>query len=178
MVGCIFYHRDVVAKLSGITNRCLHTGVGDESHDDEPLDAVFFEPQIQIRVGEAAGTPMLLGHDIARPGHELAADLATLHAIFEGRMRPSGLLNGHDVLSSLVIARTVAAMQRIENGNARLPRRVEHLRHMRNTLVGFSNTLQAIPYLASLGDEIVVGIDDEKGGDFPLAIVDDFFGHS
>jgi hypothetical protein len=32
---------------------------------------------------------------------------------------------------------------------------------MRNTLVGFSNTLQAIPYFASFGNEIVVRIDDE-----------------
>jgi len=30
-----------------------------EFHDDELMDAVFLELQIQIRVGETTGTPML-----------------------------------------------------------------------------------------------------------------------
>jgi hypothetical protein len=33
---------------------------------------------------------------------------------------------------------------------------------MRNTVVGFSNTLQAIPYFASLGNEVVIGVDHNK----------------
>ena len=36
---------------------------------------------------------------------------------------------------------------------------------MRNTIIGFCNSLQAIPYFASLGNEIVVRIDDEKCSD-------------
>ena len=36
---------------------------------------------------------------------------------------------------------------------------------MRNTLVGFSNTLQVIPDFAALRNEIVVWIDEEKCGD-------------
>ena len=36
---------------------------------------------------------------------------------------------------------------------------------MRNTIIGFCNRLQAIPYFASLGNEIVVRIDDEKCSD-------------
>jgi hypothetical protein len=57
--GRVFYHRDLVAKLSGIRNSCLHTRVCYESHDDELMDAVFLELQIQIRIGETTGTPML-----------------------------------------------------------------------------------------------------------------------
>jgi hypothetical protein len=36
--GRVFYHRDLVAKLSGITNSCLHTRVCYKSQDDEPMD--------------------------------------------------------------------------------------------------------------------------------------------
>ena len=36
---------------------------------------------------------------------------------------------------------------------------------MRNTTICFCNSLQAIPYLASLGNEIVIRIDDEKCSD-------------
>src|SRR5262249_37117892 len=102
--GRVFYHRDLVAKLSPITNSCLHTSVRYESHDDELMDAVFLELQIQIRVGEATGTPMLEGHDFARLRLEPAADLATPRAIFEGPMRPGCLLNRRNVLPGLVVA--------------------------------------------------------------------------
>src|SRR4029077_12001026 len=65
--GRVFYHCDLVAKLSGITNSCLHTRMCDEPYDDEVMDTVFLELQIQIGVGEAAGTPMFEGDDIAPP---------------------------------------------------------------------------------------------------------------
>ena len=39
---------------------------------------------------------------------------------------------------------------------------IDDLHHMRNTFVRFGNTLQAIPYFAALGNEIVVRIDHEK----------------
>src|SRR5215468_11591429 len=55
----VLYHYDLVAKLSPITNSCLHTGVRYESRDNELMDAVFLELEIQIRVGKATGTPML-----------------------------------------------------------------------------------------------------------------------
>jgi hypothetical protein len=38
----------------------------DEPHDDELMNAVPLELQIQIGVGETAGTPMLVRDDIAR----------------------------------------------------------------------------------------------------------------
>jgi len=40
--------------------------VCDEAHDDELMDAVLLELQIQVRVGEAAGTPMFLRDDLSR----------------------------------------------------------------------------------------------------------------
>ena len=64
--GRVFHHRDLIAKLSGIANGGLHTGMRDQPHDDQFMNPVFLEVQVQIRVGETAGTPMLRGHDIAR----------------------------------------------------------------------------------------------------------------
>ena len=56
-------------------------------------------------------------------------------------------------------------MQRIEDAKLRLPRSIQNLQHMWNTTIRFCNSLQAIPYFASLGNEIVIRIDDEKCGD-------------
>src|SRR5262249_51593755 len=51
----VFYHRDLVAELSGKSNGRFDAGMCDESDDDELVDAVVLELQIQVRVGEAAG---------------------------------------------------------------------------------------------------------------------------
>ena len=56
-------------------------------------------------------------------------------------------------------------MQRIEDAKLRLPRSIQDLQHMRNTLICFCNSLQAIPYLASLGNEVVIRIDHQKCSD-------------
>jgi hypothetical protein len=53
------------------------------------------------------------------------------------------------------------AIFREKRPDVRLSRGTEDLLHMRKTPVRFSNTLQAIPYFASFGNEIVVRIDDE-----------------
>src|SRR6516165_3948989 len=123
---------------------------------------MLFELQIQIRVGEAAGTPMLEGHDIARLRLEFAADLAAPGAVFEGLSQPRCLLNGRNVPPGLIVAWTVSMMQRIKDAEPRLSCGIEDLQHIRNTIVRFSDSLQAIPYLASLGNEIVIRIDHKK----------------
>ena len=96
---------------------------------------------------------------------ELAADLATPRAVFERLVRPRRLLNGRYVLPSLVVARTVSTMQRIEDAKLRLPRGIEDLLHMRNAVIRFRNGPDAVPYFTSLGNEIVIRIDHEKCGD-------------
>jgi hypothetical protein len=105
------------------------------------------------------------GNDVTWLRLELAADLATPRAVFEGLSRPSCLLNGRNVLPSLVVARAIATMQHIEDAKPRLSRCIEDLRHMKNTLVGFRDTFLAIPYLASLGNEVVIRIDHQKCGE-------------
>jgi hypothetical protein len=56
-------------------------------------------------------------------------------------------------------------MQRIENAKLRFPRSIQHLQHMRNTIICLSDGPQAVPCFASLRNEIVVRIDDEKCSD-------------
>src|SRR5215510_1645721 len=158
----VFYHRDLVAKLSPITNSCLHTGVRYESYDDELMDAVLLELQIQICVGKAAGTPMLEGHDVAGSWCEFAANLTAPCPVFESLVRPGCFLNWRNVLPALIVSWTVSMMQRIEDAELRLSRRIEDLHHMRNALVGFTNALQALPQFAAHGNEIVVWVDHEK----------------
>ena len=92
--GRVFYHRDLVAKLSGKANSCLHARVCYEPDDDELVDAVLFELQVQIRVGKAAGTPMLERQNVTRLRFEVTADLATSGAVFEGLIQPARLRTG------------------------------------------------------------------------------------
>jgi hypothetical protein len=69
--------------------------------------------------------------------------------------------------SSLVVAWAVSAMQRIEDTQSRLPRRLEHLRHMKHTAPLASATALRLQ-LVALGDKIVIRIDHQKGGDLPV----------
>src|SRR6476646_3236573 len=43
---CVFYHRDVIAELSGKANGRFDAGVGYESDHDKLMDAVLLELQI------------------------------------------------------------------------------------------------------------------------------------
>jgi hypothetical protein len=45
---------------------------------------VLLELQIQVRVGETTGTPMLLGDDVTRLRLELGSELAAPGSVFEG----------------------------------------------------------------------------------------------
>src|SRR5262245_24174549 len=137
----------------------------DEPDDDEPLDAVLLELQIQVRVGETAGTPVLRGDNLARPGLELGTDLTAPRAVFEALMPPRRLLNGRNVLPGLIVARTVPMMHCIEDPKFRIPRRVQDLQHMGNAAIRFGISANAAPYLASLGNEVVIRIDHQKRSD-------------
>src|SRR5258706_9222947 len=112
--GRVFYHRNLVAKLSGKANSCLHARVCYEPHDDELVDVMRFERQIQIGVGKATGTPMLERHDLARLRFEFAADLATPRAVFEDFSQPGCLLNRRNVLPGLVVGIDDAAHRKYE----------------------------------------------------------------
>jgi hypothetical protein len=55
-----------------MTNSCLSTGACYESRHGELMNAVFPEPQVQIRVSRATGTRISQGYDSARLRFELA----------------------------------------------------------------------------------------------------------
>src|SRR6185369_934952 len=124
------------------------------------MDAMFLELQIQVCVGESTGTPMLEDHGLSGLGLELLTDLTSPRAVFKRLARPRSLLDGRDVLPRLVIAGTVATMQRIENMKFRRARRIQDLEHIGNTIIRFGHSLQVRPEFASLGNEIVIRIDN------------------
>src|SRR5499426_76287 len=161
----VSHHRDVVAEFSRKADSRFDAGMRDEPDDDEPLDAVLLELQIQVRVGETAGTPVLRGDNLARPGLELGTDLTAPRAVFEALMPPRRLLNGRNVLPGLIVARTVPMMHCIEDPKFRNSRRVQDLQHMGNAAIRFGNSANAAPYLASLGNEVVIRIDHQKRSD-------------
>src|SRR5262245_16643301 len=61
----VFYHRNLVAKLSGKANSRLDARMRYEPDDDELMNTMLLELQIQICVGEATRTPMLCGDYLA-----------------------------------------------------------------------------------------------------------------
>src|SRR5208337_2620772 len=161
----VLYHRDLVAELGGKPNGRFDAGMRYQSDDDELMDAVLLELQIQIRVGEATRTPMLGGDNLVWLGLELGTDLATPRAVFEALSLPRCLLNGRNVLPSLVVARTVSMMQRVEDAKPRVARGIQDFQHMRNTVIRFCNCPNAVPYLAPIGNEVVIRIDHKECGD-------------
>jgi hypothetical protein len=52
-------------------------------------------------------------------------------------------------------------MHSIEDVKLKPARRVENLEHVVDTVVGFSDSLDARPDLAAFGNEVVVGIDHQ-----------------
>src|SRR5258706_15894048 len=135
------------------------------------MDAVILELQVQICVGEATGTPMVCGDNLARLRLELGTDLAPPRAVFEDLALPRCLLNWRNVFPGLVVARPVSMMHRIEDSKLRLPRGMQDLEHMRDAVIRLGNRPNAIPYFASLGDEIVIRIDHQKCSDLLLISV-------
>jgi hypothetical protein len=88
---------------------------------------------------------MLRGDNVARPRLELGTDLATPRAVFKGFSQPSCLLNGRDILPSLVVARVISVMQCIEDGKLRVPRGMQDLQHVRHAVIRFCDAPNAVP---------------------------------
>src|SRR4029453_16898722 len=117
------------------------------------MEPVPLELQVQIRVGKPTRPPMLERHDLARLRGEFAADLAAPRPVFEGPPQPGRPLDRRDVLPGLVVAGAVSTMQCVDDAEPRLSRRVEYLRHVSHTAIGFGDGLQATPHLATLGED-------------------------
>jgi hypothetical protein len=126
---------------------------------DELMDAVLLELQVQVGVGEAAGTPVFLCDNLTWRRYEFGTEFATPCAVFEGLALPRDSLNRRNVSPRFVVACTIPMMHGIED--AKLSPRVPHsnLQHVGNAVVCFSDSFNAGPDLAALGNEIVVGID-------------------
>src|SRR5262252_9169906 len=132
----------------------------DESDDDELMDAVLLELQVQVSVGEATGTPVFLCDNFTWPRHEFGTELATPCAVFEGLVLPRGSLNRRNVGPRFVVPGTISMMHGIEDAKLHCARGIQDLQHIGNAVVRFSDSFDAGPDLAALGNEVVVGIDD------------------
>src|SRR5215813_13145153 len=122
----------------------------DEPDDDEFMDAVLLQLQVQIGVGEAAGTPVFLRNNLAWRRHEFGAELATPRAVFEGLVLPRGSLNRRNVGPRFVVAGTITMMHGIEDAKLRFARGIQDLQHVGNAVVCFSDSFDAGPDLAAL----------------------------
>jgi hypothetical protein len=115
------------------------------------MNAMLFEQQIQIRIGKAARTPTLLRRDVDWFGlNSLRPYYSTL---------PSGSVQCGSRPRNRPDGSGGASHRRRE-----VPPSVQQtdLRHVRDAIVRFCNMLDARPYFAALGNEIVVGIDEEN----------------
>jgi hypothetical protein len=87
---------------------------------------------------------MLRSDNLAWLRLELGTDLATPRAVFEALSHPRCLLDGRNVLLSLVVARTVSMMQCVEDPKLRLPCGIQDLQHVGNAVIRFCNSLNAV----------------------------------
>src|SRR6476469_7266646 len=108
---------------------------------------------------------MLEDHGFTGLGLKLLTDLTSPRAVFERLTRPGSLLDRRNILPRLVVAGTIATMKRIENTKLGRARRIQDLEHIGNTIIRFGHRLQVRPEFATLRNEIVVRIDDEKRSD-------------
>ena len=60
-----------------MTNSGLRTGVRDEPHEEDLMNAALFELQLEIGIGKTAGTPMRERDHVAGLRFECAADLGS-----------------------------------------------------------------------------------------------------
>src|SRR4030095_13987023 len=112
-------------------------------------------------VREPTRAPMLRCDNISWLRLKLAADLATPRPVLEGFRTPRGLLHRRNGLPVLVVARTISTMQSIEDTEAGLPSRQQHLQHVSNAMIGFRDLADPRPDFATLGNEVVVRVDHQ-----------------
>lgn len=60
------------------------------------------------------------------------------------------------------VAGAIAMMKRVEDTKTGIARSFENLEHVGDALVGFHHSLESVPDLTTLRDEVVIGIDDQK----------------
>src|SRR5262245_62002551 len=131
----------------------------DESDDVELMNAVLHDLQVHVGDVEPTGAPVLLCDNLTWRRHEFGTELATPCAVFEALMLPRASLNGRNVRPRFVVACTIPMMHGIEDANLHCARDIQDFYHVGDAVVCFSDSFDAGPDLAALGNEVVVGID-------------------
>src|SRR5262245_31401138 len=105
---------------------------------------------------------MLCDDNLTWLRREFGTDLATPGTVFEAFSPPRCPLDRRNILPGLVVARSISMMHRIEDPKLRLPRGLQNLEHIGNAAIRLRDSPNAVPELAALGNEVVIGIDHQK----------------
>jgi hypothetical protein len=70
----------------------LDARVRNEADDDESMNPVVLQLEVEIGVREAAGTPVLVGHDVAGLGLEPGVEFGTPRPVFKNLRPPRCLV--------------------------------------------------------------------------------------
>src|SRR5208337_4815459 len=117
----------VIPELHAEAAGRLDAGVGDHTDQDDATNAVLLELQIEIGVGEAARSPMLVDNDIARLGLEVIVE-RTAPTIFGEHLPVSrGELIRRGIVEGDVVAGLPSMVRHKEYLQSPSPRGRDHL---------------------------------------------------
>src|SRR5215471_19533187 len=114
----VAHQGDVITKLLGVLRGGLGTSVGEQPDDDNVTDTVLLQLHVEVGIGESAGAPVLLDHDVAGLRREVGMPIPSPFAARKGMALHDGLLARTWVAPGLVIARLPSAMWNDEDLDA------------------------------------------------------------
>ncbi|SED20375.1 hypothetical protein SAMN04490356_7410 [Streptomyces melanosporofaciens] len=159
--GGVTDQRDVVAEFHGETSGGLDAGVRQQSDEDHMGDAVLPELHIQVGVGEPALRPVLMGHHLPRPRLEVRMELPTPGVPGEAVPDHDVPLGRVGVGPRLVVTRLPAAVRDEHHPHPGLPGGADDGAQIVQQTDLLGHALHDRPDLASLGEEVVVRVDEQ-----------------
>ena len=160
----VAHQGDVVAEFLCVTSSGFDAGVGEQTDDDHVGNALLLEAEIQVGIGKAAGTPMLLNDDVAVLRRKIGMPFAAPFAACEVVHVLDLALGGAGVIPGFVVALFPATVRYDDHldvegadGAVEAAQVIEQA-----DLVG--DGFEQGEDLAAFGQEIVVGIDQQVSG--------------
>src|SRR5579863_10127152 len=127
-------------------------------------DPVLFELHVKIRVCKAALPPVLMDDDVTFSRREIAMELAAPTSLGERMPQHDSLLSRIDEMPGLVVPQLPLAMRNNENTNTDGTYDGIDGAQVRQKADRFRDLLETRPHEAALGQEVVVGINDQQRG--------------
>src|SRR6476646_9072724 len=98
-------------EFHAVASGRLDAAVGDDTDQNDLLNAALFELQIEVRIGKTALRPMFLDDNVTVLGAELGIELAAPGSNLERFRRQARLLKHVDVLPIIEIVRMRPVMR-------------------------------------------------------------------